>query len=81
MSDKTVYVKSGASPLFLLFLVLLVLKLTGFVAWSWWWVTAPLWAPIAAIVAVGSLIAIIAGVICLGAFVWGGIITLLSKKK
>lgn len=27
----------------LLFLVFLVLKLTGYVAWSWWWVTAPLW--------------------------------------
>ncbi len=26
-----------------LFLVFLVLKLTGFIAWSWWWVTAPLW--------------------------------------
>lgn len=27
----------------LLFLVLLVLKLTEVIAWSWWWVTAPLW--------------------------------------
>jgi fatty acid desaturase len=26
-----------------LFLVLLILKLTGFIAWSWFWVTAPLW--------------------------------------
>jgi hypothetical protein len=25
------------------FLVFLVLKLTGHIAWSWWWVTAPLW--------------------------------------
>ncbi len=30
----------------LLFLVFLVLKLTGVIAWSWWWVTAPLWAPL-----------------------------------
>jgi Icc-related predicted phosphoesterase len=29
----------------LLFVVFLVLKLTGFIAWSWWWVTAPLWLP------------------------------------
>lgn len=28
-----------------LFLVFLVLKLTGSIAWSWWWVTAPLWIP------------------------------------
>lgn len=26
-----------------LFLVFLVLKLTGVIAWSWLWVTAPLW--------------------------------------
>jgi len=26
-----------------LFLVFLVLKLTGKIDWSWWWVTAPLW--------------------------------------
>lgn len=25
------------------FLVFLVLKLTGHIDWSWWWVTAPLW--------------------------------------
>lgn len=31
-----------------LFLVFLVLKLTGntvVATWSWWWVTAPLWLP------------------------------------
>jgi hypothetical protein len=27
----------------LLFIVLLVLKLTGYIAWSWWLITAPLW--------------------------------------
>lgn len=27
----------------LLFAVLLTLKLTGVIAWSWWWITAPLW--------------------------------------
>lgn len=26
-----------------LFIVLLVLKLTGYITWSWWLVTAPLW--------------------------------------
>ena len=37
----------GNSPEFLLFLVFLVLKLTAVIDWSWWWVTAPLWTPIA----------------------------------
>lgn len=30
-----------------LFVVFLVLKLTGQIDWSWWWVTAPLWGTIA----------------------------------
>ena len=31
----------------LLFLLFLFLKLTGYVAWPWIWVTAPLWIPFA----------------------------------
>lgn len=27
----------------LLFLIFMVLKLCGFIDWSWWWVTSPLW--------------------------------------
>lgn len=27
------------------FIVFLVLKLTHYIDWSWWWVTAPLWIP------------------------------------
>jgi len=27
----------------IVFAVFLVLKLTHTIAWSWWWVTAPLW--------------------------------------
>jgi hypothetical protein len=33
----------GFSFEFVLFVVFLVLKLTGTIDWSWWWVTAPLW--------------------------------------
>ena len=25
------------------FIVFLVLKLTGHISWSWWWVTSPIW--------------------------------------
>lgn len=42
----------------LLFLVFLVLKLTGVIDWSWWLVTSPLWIT-AALVVVITLIAII----------------------
>jgi hypothetical protein len=26
-----------------MFLIFMTLKLTGYIDWSWWWVTAPLW--------------------------------------
>ena len=35
-----------------LFLVLLVLKLTHVIAWSWWWVTVPVWGPVVILVAI-----------------------------
>ena len=41
------------------FLIFLVLKLAGVIAWSWWWVTAPLW--ISAIVII--LMLVITGII------------------
>ena len=43
-----------------LFLVFLVLKLTNYIDWSWWWVTAPLWIPIAIVGIVGIIALIIA---------------------
>ena len=30
-----------------LFIVFLILKLTNTIDWSWWWVTSPLWIPVA----------------------------------
>ena len=27
----------------ILFLIFLVLKLTNYIDWSWWWVSSPLW--------------------------------------
>ena len=37
----------GVSILTVLFIVFLVLKLTGNIYWSWRWVTSPLWIPVA----------------------------------
>lgn len=31
----------------LLTIVFIVLKLTGVIGWSWWWVLAPMWVPCA----------------------------------
>ena len=43
-----------------LFLVFLVLKLTGNIDWSWWWVTSPLWIPLALGAVIISIIGFIA---------------------
>lgn len=50
MSNKCSVTVGGTSFLNLLFLVFLVLKLTNVITWSWWWVTAPLWMPIAVVI-------------------------------
>lgn len=39
----------------LLFIVFLVLKLTGNIDWSWWWVTSPLWLPLAIVIGFAAL--------------------------
>lgn len=38
---------SGISITMVLFIIFLVLKLTNNIDWSWWWVTSPLWIPVA----------------------------------
>lgn len=46
MSEKT----SGGVGFFgALTLLFIALKLTGYITWSWWWVLAPMWIPIALI--------------------------------
>ncbi len=35
-------------PGWILFCILLALKLTGIISWSWWLVTSPLWVTVAA---------------------------------
>lgn len=48
--EKTVNVTSGFSLQslgFVLFLVFMILKLVGVIGWSWFYVTLPLWIPIA----------------------------------
>lgn len=52
---------SGMGIGMVLFIVFLVLKLTGTIDWSWWWVTSPLWIPLA----LGGIIIGIIGVIAI----------------
>jgi hypothetical protein len=43
----------------ILFLIFMVLKLTNYIDWSWWWVTAPLWIPLLLILGVLAVIGIV----------------------
>lgn len=53
MSNKiTVKSSSGISVLGLLGVAFVVLKLTGVINWSWWWVTLPFWGGFALVFAV-----------------------------
>ena len=49
----------GIGLMGILFIVFLVLKLVGTITWSWWWVTAPLWGPVAVGLAVMALFLLI----------------------
>ena len=44
----------------ILFLIFMTLKLCGVIAWSWWWVTAPIWAPILFVLFVLAVIFLVA---------------------
>ena len=40
---------------FLIFIIFLILKLTGVIDWSWWWVTSPIWIPFAMMLVIAAL--------------------------
>ena len=64
-NNKNTVLGGGLTFLQALFLVFLVLKLTGktvVATWSWWWVTAPLWGGLA-IVLVILLIGLLFGLL------------------
>jgi hypothetical protein len=56
MSKNNSNSSNGIGLFSLMFLIFMTLKLTGYITWSWWWVTAPLWGGFALI----GVIAIIA---------------------
>ena len=42
-----------------IFIVFLTMKLTGYVDWSWWWVTSPLWLPLLVSFAIVALFGVV----------------------
>ena len=55
MSQKRVIYSGGMSLGSTLFVVFLVLKLTGAITWSWWWVFSPIWIPWSIIIGLAIL--------------------------
>ena len=49
MEGKQRYVVNGMGFPQLLTIVFIILKLTDYIDWSWWWVLSPIWLPIAVI--------------------------------
>lgn len=39
-------------------IVFIVLKLIGVISWSWWWVLAPFWIPLAIVIVCAIIVAI-----------------------
>jgi hypothetical protein len=60
MADKTVSVQVGPGFLGLLTIVFITLKLTGYIAWSWWWVLSPLWLGFVVVISVMAIVFLVA---------------------
>jgi len=56
MSENQIVVRRGVGFLPLLTLLFIGLKLGNVINWSWWWVLAPMWGPLAIIVALAALL-------------------------
>lgn len=52
MSNGSSSSSGGIGVLGLLGVVFVTLKLTGYIDWSWWWVTAPFWGGFALLLAI-----------------------------
>lgn len=59
MADKVNSNHNGIGFSSLLTIVFIVLKLMGVVAWSWVWVLAPTWIPIAILLVVLAVVALV----------------------
>lgn len=54
--------EQGSFPFFgILTLIFITLKLTNFIAWSWWWVMAPVWIPVALVIVIALLVLALGG--------------------
>lgn len=76
-NEKTTTKSSEIGFLGLLTVLFVGLKLTGYIDWSWWWVVSPLWIPLALLISI-----IIIGALLVGLTkIVGATVEKLSKKR
>lgn len=68
MAKQTTQVNNGGVGFVgLLTIAFIVLKLTGVIAWSWWWVLSPLWISLG----LGLAALLVFGLVLLGFAIFG----------
>jgi hypothetical protein len=60
MSNNNNNSSSGLGLGVILFLIFMTLKLTGYITWSWWYVTLPLWGPLLLVLVIMGIVALVA---------------------
>jgi len=58
-NSPKINITGGLSLPSVVFCIFLILKLTGYIGWSWWWVTAPLWGPAVVVIAIVIVVILI----------------------
>lgn len=63
--DKSTNVSANGGIGFLgaLTILFIALKLTHVIDWSWWWVLAPLWIPVAVVLGIIAIAAIVISIV------------------
>lgn len=59
MSDNSSSSSGGIGFAGLLTIVFIVLKLTNYIDWSWWWVLSPIWISISVVLVVLLVVGIV----------------------
>lgn len=77
MSEQSPRVILGINFPAALALAFITLKLCGMIDWSWWWVLAPLWGPVALVLAVAAAL----GLACLALLAAAAVIDLVASLR
>lgn len=79
--SKEVRVVNGLGLGSIVFCIFLVLKLVGTIDWSWWWVTAPLWGPVAILLTGEMFIFLILALAAFGLKIIDSIDSIINGEK